>query len=143
MALNVPIPTCPACMSIKSEDWGEEPYEPIGLFKSKFARPVDLSSSRSIDATLRRQADRHGLTNMSNKDGIGTKSRRPTAPAQGQYTNIALPGGGSAPVDYVPTCTRANMTASLKVETGAKARGRAPVGSVVPTRVVGSHSGQP
>lgn len=69
VAMNAPSPECPACGSMKLADWGEEPHGREGWCVTRAAAPGVADLVKHDDRTFRRIADRHGLTNMSNKDG--------------------------------------------------------------------------
>lgn len=67
-ATNAPTPVCPACGGMKLFDCGIT-HGHEGWIKTARAAPGVAAVIKHDDRTLRRIADRHGLTNMSNKDG--------------------------------------------------------------------------
>ena len=77
VALNMPMPSCPHCACIRLQDWGEA----INIMAGASA------ATKANDANLRSLAARHGLTDMSNKDGksIKANARAQTAPLPQQF----------------------------------------------------------
>lgn len=91
IAMNAPTPECPACGSTKLEDWGGDPGRE-GWCMARNAAPGASSDLKHDDRTLRRIADRHGLTNMSNAGGKPV--RQAATPADGpkiNYNGIDVP----------------------------------------------------
>jgi len=74
-ALDNPTPECPACGSVKLENWGEH----IGRDGWILTSPASYGSpgmARGVDASLRHIADAHGLTNMRNDGGKSVGQHR-------------------------------------------------------------------
>lgn len=128
-------------------DYPEEPNEIIcGTCRSgdvvwlppKFKTPSD------IDQTLRRIADRHGLSDLGQRGGTrageSAKRARPEAPAAEKYVNI---GGVNVPVTNGVTSTWATTTMNTKIAPKAGT----PYGGIatpkpIPTNVRHSYSGK-
>lgn len=96
-AMNSPTPACPACESIKVEDWGSTD-RPMGWIKTQRAAPDAAWKAKNSDQNFRRIADRYGMTDMSNKDGKAVKAHKsdnsgPTVNLGGIPVPLSATGG--------------------------------------------------
>lgn len=120
-------PKCIFCESYKVNDFGEEPNASPGpVLEAPYA---SNGSAKYIDSALRSEADRLGVTNMSNKDGKAVKSDQ-----QGTYgtkrfygTDVPLTGMG----EKIHT-VRTPMGGMIKAPQGARLQS----GVSLPTQVV-------
>lgn len=130
---------CPKCSSIKVETLGDTTFD-LGYSQSSVPG-VHYSDShaKQSDVSLRRVADRYGLTDMNNRDGQAVKRKPVTAPT-GPTTNV---GGYQVPLmDAVSgACTRLPMTVPLKAKVSAPNVNKSPMLKGM-TNVVASHQGK-
>lgn len=124
VAMNSPMPECPQCRSVKLEDWGVNASFGIG------------GSGRRMDATLRKLADAHGMTDINNKDGRPAKGyQADTAPGKYGTKTIA---GVEVPINDRPTGAWGKSAyTAFKAPSGA----RMPNRKSIPTEVVASYKG--
>lgn len=132
IAMNMPQPTCPHCSAIRLEDWGEA----INIMGGSSA------ATQNSDASLRALADRHGLTDMSNRGGKAIKANSPPPAASSNEPTVNV-GGVAVPMSVAATGGCVNMPSmarKLTPATGTPSSTNAPkIGSM--TKVVAEHKG--
>lgn len=102
-------PVCPKCKAKKVMLLGETSH-PLGYMRTG-NMGIGTGEVQRVDSELKDIAQRHGMSNMSNKGGKGIKAV--TGEAKGDYGKINV-AGVNVPVDHNPTCSRVGLTAKLK-----------------------------
>lgn len=130
------LPECPACGSLKLEDWGDA-IGREGWIRVSSNSYGDPGASQGIDHELRKIADRHGLTDMSNKDGKpirGAPQANMTGPTQ-KFAGIDIPmdAAGGACISLP------QLAQPLKEKLGINNNASPMLGSM--TKVVAEHKG--
>lgn len=124
-------PVCPRCSGYKVHDMG---YEAGAVPGPIFAAPyVSSGTGKSVDATLRQQADQYGLTNMDNRDGkpIKGSTQNPHGYETKNYFGIDVPIG--------PNITTVSGASNLKSSMKVTPQGKLPGNRSIPTQTVAEH----
>lgn len=122
-------PVCPRCEGYKVQDMGEESGASPGFI---WAAPyISNGAAKSVDSTLRKQADQYDLTNMSNAGGKPIKGSKenPHGYETRNYFGIDVPIGPN-----ITTVSGASSLKNIKIS----AQGGA-VPKSIPTSIVARH----
>lgn len=133
-------PECPSCRAVKVEDWGEEPYGRPGPYVMSQAHHGKPGAGKRIDNVLSGIAERHGYTDMSNKDGKFTHSNQRQHTDKGKYGNLEV-AGISVPINDTITTVAGPSGYKQSIAHGNKMNPGAVQQMRGHTQVVAEHKG--